>query len=119
MATILGKPAIPTPGALDLRTVQQAVDNIRERFVRLEAAVNVNSRTATAGQAAAASDALRLIQALRSDLDALAAAVANADDDLAPAPRPPAAPDDELAPAPVSRAEFAALAERLEALELE
>lgn len=116
---LLGKPAIPTPGALDLRSVQQTIDNIRERFARLEAAVTLNTKTVSASQAASASDALRLIQALRADVDALVAAASSDADDLAPAPRVPPAPDDDLGPPPVTRAEFVALAGRVEALEME
>lgn len=118
MAT-LGKPAIPTPGALDLRSIQQAIDNIRERFARLETALALAGRTTAAGQAATASDVARLVQAIRADVDALVAAAASADDDLAPAPRLSAPPDDDLAPRLVSRAEFAALASRVDALEVE
>lgn len=79
MAT-LGKPAIPTPGALDLRAVQQTTDNIRERFAGLEAAVVLAGKTSTASQAAASSDVSRLISSLRADLAALAAVVASTDD---------------------------------------
>jgi hypothetical protein len=32
-----GRPAIPTPRALDLRNFQQSLDNIRERFANAEA----------------------------------------------------------------------------------
>lgn len=36
----LGKPSIPTPRALDLRAVQSAIDNIRERFTFAESELN-------------------------------------------------------------------------------
>lgn len=40
MATgLIGQPAIPTPRALDLRLVQQAIDNIRMRFAADEAQI--------------------------------------------------------------------------------
>ena len=40
MATRSGFPAIPTPRALELRAVQQTVDNIRERFQAVETLLN-------------------------------------------------------------------------------
>ena len=78
MAT-LGKPEIPTPGAVNLATLQQAVNNIRERFKVLEAAVVLNARTATASQTSTASDLARQIAILRADVDALGAVVAGSE----------------------------------------
>jgi len=121
MATTLGKPAIPTPAALDLRALQQTIDNIRERFARLETMVSANGRMLASGpQATAATDLLRAVAALRAELDVVVAAIAGGADDIAPAPRRAHGAPDDLAPAAsVSRAEWAALTARVEALELE
>jgi len=119
MATTLGKPAIPTPGALDLRALQQTIDNIRERFARLEAAVALSGRTVAASQTATTGDLKGAIAALRAEVDALVASVSSAGDDLAPAPRPARAAEDDVAPRGASRAQLRDLADRIEAIELE
>lgn len=75
MAT-LGKPPIATPPALDLRSIQQAIDNIRERFVRLEAQATQSANLISGPQAATSADLSRQITVLRNDLEALAALVA-------------------------------------------
>lgn len=77
MATQLGKPAITTPRALDLRAMQQAIDNIRERFQRLEAVALQVDRTVAAAPTTGVMAGMRQeIASLRSELDALSRAVA-------------------------------------------
>lgn len=105
---------------MDLRSWQQVIDNIRERFAAVEATVRTRSTAVAAAPAAAGADLLVVIAALRRDLDSLAAALGAADlDDLAPAPRNARQEQEDLAPAGVSRSSLALLADRIEALELE
>lgn len=74
MAT-LGTPAFATPGSLNLREVQQAVDAIRARFTRLEAAVNLNESVLFAGQKSSSSSLGAQIAALRQEVADLTALV--------------------------------------------
>ena len=145
MAT-LGKPEIPTPGAMTLAVLQLAVNNIRERFKVLEAAVSLNLKTATASQTGTATDLGRQIVLLRADLDALTTTLAglNTGEDApdhsaaiaalrrqvaaaegnSPAPptratiRAAVAEAEQFAPESPWRWSFNRLAERVEALEL-
>lgn len=66
----IGRPAIATPRALELRAVQLAVDNIRERFQAIDQAVLALQATTTA-LAAGTSVSTRLTR-LQRELDALA-----------------------------------------------
>lgn len=75
----IGNPEIPTPGALTLAVLQQAVNNIRERFKALEAAVTANAATATASNRTTATDLARQLQLLRVDVDAITATLAAID----------------------------------------
>ena len=66
----IGRPAISTPRALELRAVQLAVDNIRERFQAVDQAVLALQATTTA-LAAGTSVSTRLSR-LQREVDALA-----------------------------------------------
>lgn len=66
----IGRPAISTPRALELRAVQLAVDNIRERFQAVDQAVLALQATTTA-LAAGTSVSTRLTR-LQREVDALA-----------------------------------------------
>lgn len=66
----IGRPAISTPRALELRAVQLAVDNIRERFQAVDQAVILLQATTTA-LAAGTSVSTRLTR-LQREVDALA-----------------------------------------------
>lgn len=73
----LGKPSISTPNALDLRVLQAAVSNTRERIEQIEAVLrttnsiaNTNTNNASGGSSSV------LLKALRADLDSLTARVA-------------------------------------------
>jgi len=66
----IGEPSISTPRALELRAVQLAVDNIRERFQAVDRAVLALQATTTA-LAAGTSVSTRLTR-LQREVDALA-----------------------------------------------
>lgn len=67
MATGLGFPAISTPNALDLRSVQTAISNARQRIEKLEALIaTLQSSTNTGGTPTSVS-----LSALKAQLAAL------------------------------------------------
>lgn len=60
--TRTGFPAIPTPRALELRPVQQSIDNIRERFQAVEAQLTLISSVVNA------SNSFQSIQGLQAQI---------------------------------------------------
>lgn len=70
----LGKPAVTTPRTLDLRSIQLAIESIRERLNALDAAVSRGERTVAAASSGAGSSAstAQLSAALRALTDRVA-----------------------------------------------
>lgn len=92
MAKTLGTPAIGTPARLDLPALQQALNNVRERFQRLEAAVSGlvsggasggGSSTGAAGTTGSAALQAQ-ITALKQAVDGLASQAADAGSPMGP-----------------------------------
>lgn len=79
---VLGSPAIPTPNQIELRAIQTAISNARQRIEALERAVNTNTDTAGAANVAAKTQSnglLALINALTVRVAALEAEIVTAD----------------------------------------
>jgi hypothetical protein len=101
MATT-GRPAIPIPGALDLRVIQQSIGNIAERLRQIDAQVALLNSYATGSKSAAEIQQLRQqIAALSAQIEAPATVEITADADAAllfqsllPRPEPAARIDD-------------------------
>ena len=95
MATHPNNPSMPafaTPNRLELRPLQQALDNIRESLGKLDARLSATTlatsqTTVQVGQGnSSTADLRRQITQLRTDLDALAALIAAQEDSAPPAP---------------------------------
>ena len=129
-AGVASGPSINTPPTLDLRSIQQAFDNVRERIASLEASLAsvraVATTTAGAAQAGTAAQDLTALQAAVADLEAALEAVTDEqaiDHGARVLVQRLASRVDALEVAPVAdptaRAMLAALTRRVEALELE
>ncbi len=70
MAT-LGKPSITTPNALDLRALQTAVSNIRQRIEALEGALGAATSTVQSAAQISLSNILSRLAVLQNEIDAI------------------------------------------------
>lgn len=74
----LGSPSITTPNALDLRAIQAAISNARQRIEGIEASITQASGTVSAAGNASATNINTLrnqLAALQTEVDALEAAI--------------------------------------------
>lgn len=70
MAT-LGKPSITTPNALDLRVLQTAVSNIRQRIEAIEGSLGVTVAATTSTSSVSLANILSKLALLQSEIDAI------------------------------------------------